>query len=97
MKLRPSPGAPRHPLPASGERAGVRGRALAAWLAPSRPMAHALALGIVGVVLSTVATIMTWNRGPAFGPHWYPIALILVSMPCAWIGAALFTSRRARA
>jgi len=76
---------------------GIAGCYVAARLAPSRPMAHALALGIVGVVLSTAATIVTWNRGPAFGPHWYPIALILVSMPCAWIGGKLATSRQALA
>jgi peptidoglycan/LPS O-acetylase OafA/YrhL len=62
---------------------------IAARLAPDRPMRHALALGVFGVVVSTVATIVTWNRGPEFGPHWYPIALILVAMPCAWIGGKL--------
>jgi len=59
-------------------------------LAPNRPLAHALWLGIVGVVISAAATIVTWNKGPAFGPHWYPIALVLVSIPCAWLGGMLY-------
>ncbi len=58
-------------------------------LAPDRPMKHALALGMVGVVVSIAATIATWNRGPEFGPKWYPIALVVIAMPCAWIGGKL--------
>jgi hypothetical protein len=41
-----------------------------------------------------VATVATWNKGPAFGPHWYPIALVLVSIPCAWIGGKLYEKRQ---
>lgn len=41
---------------------------VAARLAPDRPMAHALALGVVGLVLSTAGAAATWNEGPAFGP-----------------------------
>jgi peptidoglycan/LPS O-acetylase OafA/YrhL len=63
-------------------------------LAPNRPLAHALWLGWVGVLISTIATIATWNKGPVFGPHWYPIALVLVSLPCAWIGGKLYQRQR---
>jgi len=63
---------------------------VAARLAPNRPMAHAIWLGVLGVVISLVATIVTWNKSPAFGPHWYPIALVLVSIPCAWIGGKIY-------
>jgi peptidoglycan/LPS O-acetylase OafA/YrhL len=69
---------------------------LTARLAPNRPMTHALWLGAIGVVLSALATIITWNKGPAFGPHWYPIALVLVAMPCAWIGGRIYESRHQR-
>jgi len=62
-------------------------------LAPNRPMQHALVLGLVGVVLSTAGAVATWNRGPAFGPHWYPVTLILVSLPCAWLGGKLVRER----
>ena len=51
---------------------GVVGSYITARLAPDRPMEHALVGGLVGLVLSTVGAVVTWNRGPAFGPHWYP-------------------------
>ena len=63
---------------------------VAARLAPNRPMTHALWLGVVGVVISGIGAIVTWNKGPAFGPHWYPIVLILVSIPCAWVGGKIY-------
>jgi surface polysaccharide O-acyltransferase-like enzyme len=69
---------------------GVVGSYVTARLAPDRPMRHALAGGVVGVVLSTVGAVATWNRGPEFGPHWYPVALIVLAMPCAWVGGRLY-------
>ena len=68
----------------------IAGCYLAARLAPDKPMQHALALGVVGIVVSTAATVATWNRGPEFGPKWYPIALIAVAIPCAWLGGRLW-------
>jgi hypothetical protein len=65
---------------------GVVGSYIAARLAPDRPMAHALVVGVMGLVVSTLGTVVTWNRGPAFGPHWYPLALMVIAMPCAWAG-----------
>ena len=76
---------------------GVAGSYIAARLAPDRSMQHALALGIVGLVLSIAGAIVTWNRGPAFGPHWYPIALVLTALPCAWLGGVLNSKRHAEA
>ena len=67
----------------------IAGCWLAAWLAPDRPMGHALALGGVGVVISLGSAIATWNAGPAFGNHWYPLTLAAVAMPCAWAGGKL--------
>jgi hypothetical protein len=52
-------------------------------------MQHALAGGVVGLVLSTVGAAVTWNKGPAFGPHWYPIALVVLAMPTAWVGGRI--------
>ncbi len=69
----------------------VLGCWLAARLAPARPMAHALALGAVGVVLSTIGTVAMWDKGH----HWYPLTLIAVSMPAAWIGGRLPARARA--
>jgi len=67
----------------------VAGCYIAARLAPDRPMAHALWLGVIGVVISAIGAAVTWNRGPAFGPHWYPLLLIVISIPCAWVGGKL--------
>jgi hypothetical protein len=65
---------------------GVVASYIAARLAPNRPMAHALAGGVVGFVVSAIGAVATWNRGAEFGPHWYPLALIVIAMPCAWAG-----------
>ena len=68
---------------------GIAGCYLTARLAPDRPMQHALAGGVIGLVLSTVGAAVTWNMGPAFGPHWYPLALIATALPFAWVGGKL--------
>jgi len=70
----------------------ILGCYLAARLAPRQPMGHALTLGAIGVVICTAAAIATWNKGPAFGPHWYPVALIALALPCAWVGGKLRTA-----
>ena len=69
----------------------IAGSYIAARLAPNRPMAHALVLGVVGLVVSAAGAVVTWNKGPAFGPHWYPVALIVTAIPCAWLGGRLRT------
>lgn len=63
----------------------VVGSYLAARLAPNRPMGHALALGALGFVAATAGAIIMRDHGPA----WYPIALIVLAMPCAWMGGVL--------
>jgi hypothetical protein len=68
---------------------GVAGSYVAARLAPDRPMQHALALGVVGLVLSIAGTVATWGRGPEFGPAWYALAVIAIAIPCAWAGGLL--------
>ena len=67
----------------------IAGSYIAARLAPNRPMGHALALGILGLVVSTAGAVVTWNKGPVFGPHWYPVALVVTAIPCAWLGGRL--------
>lgn len=68
---------------------GIAGSYIIARLAPDRPVQHALVGGAVGLVVSTVGAVVTWNRGPAFGPHWYPLALVVTAMPTAWAGGKL--------
>lgn len=62
---------------------------LTATLAPNRPVDHALGLGIVGGIVSTLGLFVMWGVGPL----WYPLALILMSIPCAWIGGRLYAGR----
>jgi hypothetical protein len=73
---------------------GVLGGYITAWLAPDRAMRHAIALGIVGVIVSTVGLVATWNAGPAFGPRWYPLVLVLLAIPCAWLGGRIAVGKR---
>lgn len=68
---------------------GVLGSYVIARLAPDRPMRHALVGGVMGLVVSTVGAVVTWNRVPSLGPHWYPVALIVTALPCAWLGGKL--------
>jgi hypothetical protein len=67
---------------------GIAGSYITARLAPHSPMQHALAGGVVGLFLSTVGAVVTWDR-PALGPHWYTLALVATAMPCAWTGGKL--------
>jgi hypothetical protein len=72
---------------------GVAGGYITARLAPDRAMRHALALGVIGLVVSIVGAAATWNRGPGFGPKWYPLALVAIAIPCAWLGGKLYGGR----
>lgn len=51
--------------------------------------ANALALGALGVVVPSLGAAATWNAGPEFGPHWYPLHLIAVSLPLSWLGGKI--------
>jgi hypothetical protein len=68
---------------------GLLGSYIAARLAPNRPMLHAMILGLVGFAVSLLGAVVTWNGGPAFGPHWYPVALVVLALPTAWAGGKL--------
>ncbi len=66
---------------------GVMGGFVAALLAPHHPMRHALALGVVGLVLSTAGA--AGAIAAEMGPVWFPVALVLIAVPCAWVGGLL--------
>ncbi len=63
---------------------GVVGSYVTARVAPDRPMGHALVGGVIGLALSILGAVVTWNKD--LGPHWYPLALIATAMPAAWLG-----------
>jgi hypothetical protein len=69
----------------------ILGCTIAAWLAPSRPMTHALALGALGVAVSTLGLVAMWGTGPL----WYPVALVVIALPCGWLGGRLYLMRAA--
>jgi hypothetical protein len=62
----------------------IIGSFITARFAPDRPMQHALVGGCIGLVLSIVGAVVTWNKD--LGPHWYPLALVVTALPCAWVG-----------
>ena len=62
---------------------------IVARLAPYSPMGHVLVGGVAGLVVSAAGAVATWNAGPAYGNHWYPVALIITALPCAWLGGKL--------
>jgi len=68
---------------------GIVASYLTAYLAPYRPIAHAVIGGAFGFVASLAGAIATWNGGPAYEPHWYPVALVVLAFPQAWIGGWL--------
>jgi hypothetical protein len=72
---------------------GAIGSYVAARLAPNRPMWHAMVLGVLGLIVSAIGAVVTWNREAEFGPHWYPVALVVLALPAAWIGGKLYTAR----
>jgi hypothetical protein len=64
----------------------VGGCYLAARLAPSRPMIHALVLGALGLLFTGYNTIVVfWDTAPA----WFHVASLLLVMPYAWLGGRL--------
>ena len=65
----------------------IFGSYLTARLAPRRPMKHAMLGAVIGMAIGTVGAVVTWNKD--LGPHWYPVALVVEGIPCAWIGGKI--------
>ena len=68
---------------------GVLASYVAARLASYRPMVHAMVLGVLDFIVSIVGLVLTWNKSAEYGPHWYPIALVILALPAAWLGGKL--------
>ena len=66
----------------------VAGGYVTAALAPARPMLCAVILGLFGIAATTGAIVM---MPPDLGPAWYPIALLVLALPCTWLGGKLRT------
>jgi hypothetical protein len=63
----------------------IAGAYLTARLAPDNPMKHVLLLGILGLAVGVLGTVVMWH----IPPHWYPIALDILALPSAWLGGIL--------
>ena len=74
----------------------VAGGYITARLAPSQPMKHAIVLGVIGFAAAVAGAVATWNQLPALGPRWYPIALIVTSLPSTWLGGGLAISQQGK-
>lgn len=68
---------------------GIIGSYLTARLSPDKPMRHSIIGGLIGLVIATFGSISMWDKPP----HWYPIAIIITILPCAWLGGYLFISK----
>ena len=64
---------------------GILGGWVAARLAPRSPVAHAVALGLVGTALSVAGAV----EMVGFNPLWFFVAVILSALPSTWIGGRL--------
>ncbi len=71
----------------------IGGGYITARLAPNRPMAHAWIVAIIGLLAEITGTVATWDKGPEFGPKWYPIALVVLAIPSVLLGGKLAARR----
>ncbi len=60
-------------------------------LAPNRQLGHVITLGVIGVIVTILGSIAAWSKSAGF--EWYPIVLILITLPCAWWGGWLRVRR----
>lgn len=73
----------------------VIGSYIAARFAPRNPMRHAMVLGLIGTALSAAGAVAATHAD--LGPVWYPIALVVTALPCAWLGGVLYQRKQLRA
>lgn len=76
---------------------GIVGCYLAARLAPRRPQLHALILGGIGTVLSSLGVIAVLQQEADLGPLWYALSLVMTALPSAWLGGRLSERHTLRA
>lgn len=67
----------------------VLGGYITAAMAPGRAFVPVLILGALGELAAFAGLVATWNAGPEYGPHWYPIVLAATAMPCVLAGLVL--------
>ncbi len=71
----------------------VAGGYITARLAPRAPMRHVIVLGVIGFAMGLAGAVATIPLD--LGPAWYPIGLVITSLPGCWLGGALHQRRYA--
>ena len=71
----------------------VLGSYLTARFAPRNPMRHVWVGALFGLVLSIAGLVA--NIVGKLGPNWYPIALVVSVIPCAWIAGKIYARKSA--
>ena len=65
----------------------VIGGFVVARLAPSKPMKHVMILIIIGTIMGTLGAVANWDI--SVGQEWYPILLVILSIPAVWWGGRM--------
>ena len=65
----------------------VLGGYVVARLAPSKPMKHVVILLILGTIVGTLGAVANWDK--SVGQEWYPVLLVLLSIPAVWWGGRM--------
>jgi len=71
----------------------LAGGYVAAALAPNRPMRHVLILAIFGFAFGGLGSLANADKSTA-ATAWYPIALVILSVPAVWLGGKLKISAK---
>ena len=70
--------------------AAAVGGYLADWVAIRRPLAHALVLGVLGLLGSVLLTITYWSNEPA----WYHVSALALVLPATGLGGWMYARQR---
>lgn len=65
----------------------VIGCYVAAWLAPYKPMTHAVVLGVIGFLGAMGGAF----AGADLAPAWYSWGIVVFALPAAWLGGKLYS------
>lgn len=65
----------------------VIGGYVVARLTPSKPMKHVIILIILGTIVGTLGAWANWDK--SIGQEWYPILLVILSVPAVWFGGRM--------
>jgi uncharacterized membrane protein len=69
---------------------GIIGSYFTAKLSPNKPMKHVIIGGVIGFIIAILGAVAMWSTPP----HWYPLTLIITTLPRAWLGAKLFIKQK---